>query len=188
MTVVTLVPMLRYILCPYHSMPGLNRILSKEEMDSLMTREHFQQVRFSDEDLDRFHPIYRSANWLVAEGTAISKKLAVMAHLEYGYGFKRHGFYRIRLEVYYLNGQKIKIQLGRWPIDSREREKARKLEQFLAEENIRMDALGGMGWKEKLQDRIAGEYGSLPPELESEAEKIMYLLKNDTSEIKQHIL
>lgn len=188
MTVVTLVPMLRYILCPYHSMPGLNRILSKEEMDSLMTREHFQQVRFSDEDLDRSHPIYRSANWLVAEGTVISKKLAVMAHLEYGYGFKRHGFHRVRLEVYYLNGQKIKIQLGRWPIDSREREKARKLEQFLAEENIRMDALGGMGWKEKLQDRIAGEYGCLPPELESEAEKIMYLLKNDTSEIKQHIL
>ena len=53
---------------------------------------------------------------------------------------------------------------------------------------FRSDALGGMGWKEKLQDRIAGEYGSLPPELESEAEKIMYLLKNDTSEIKQHIL
>lgn len=111
-----------------------------------------------------------------------------MAHLEYGYGLKRHGFHRVWLEVYYLNGQKIKIQLGRWPIDSREREKARKLEQFLAEENIRMDALGGMGWKEKLQDRIAGEYGCLPPELESEAEKIMYLLKNDTSEIKQHIL
>ena len=124
----------------------------------------------------------------MAEGTVISKKLAVMAHLEYGYGFKRHGFHRVRLEVYYLNGQKIKIQLGRWPIDSREREKARKLEQFLAEENIRMDALGGMGWKEKLLDRVAEAYGSILPELESEAEKIMYLLKNDTSEIKKHIL
>lgn len=188
MTAVTLVPMFRYILCPYHSMPRLNRILSKQEMDSLMTREHFQQVRFSDEELDRLHPIYRSTNWLVAEGTVISKKLAVMAHLEYGYGLKRHGFYRVRLEVYYLNGQKIEIQLGRWPIDSREREKARKLEQFLAEENIRMDVLGGMGWKEKLLDRVAEAYGSILPELESETEKIMYLLKNDTSEIKKHIL
>lgn len=186
LTAVTFVPVVRYVLLPYHSMPCLNRILSRKEMDGLMEREYFRRVRFPDEDLDRYHPFYRSTNWLVVDGKAISKKLAVIARLRYSLTYDR--FTHLWLEVYYLNGQKISVDLGQCPRGSREREKRKELEKFLTEENIRVDELGWAGSKESLPDRLAGVYGSLLPEMKKESEKIMYLLKNDTTEIKEHIL
>lgn len=186
LTAVTFVPVIRYVLLPYHSMPCLNRILSRKEMDGLMEREYFRRVRFSDEDLDRYHPFYRSTNWLVVDGKAISKKLAAIARVRYSLAYDR--FTRLWLEVYYLNGQKITVDLGQCRRGSWEREKRKELAKFLAEEGIRVDEPGWTGSKEKLQDRLAGEYAGLLPEFQTESEKILYFLKNDTAEIKKHIL
>ena len=186
LTAASSVPVARYLLLQYHSMPRLNRILSKKEMDGLMEREHFQRVQFSNEALNRFHPIYRSMNWLVVDGTAISKRLAVIAQLNCHF-HRHHGLRYVWLEVYYLNGRKVKTKLGNWSVRSGERENRKALENFLAGENLRVEDFGPGGEK-RLLDHIAEQYGRLLPELKTESEKILYLLKNDTTEIKEHIL
>lgn len=80
------------------------------------------------------------------------------------------------------------VDLGQCRRGSREREKRKELEKFLAEEGIRVDEPGWTGSKEKLQNRLAGEYAGLLPEFQTESEKILYFLKNDMAEIKKHIL
>lgn len=112
LTAATFFPVMKYIVRSYHCMPYLNKILPEKEIDSLMEREKFQQVLFSEEYLDTYVPIYKSADWLVVRGTVISRKLTVMAHMNYGYSSdKRHP--HTWLEIYYVNGKKIKIDLGR---------------------------------------------------------------------------
>lgn len=58
----------RYILTPYHCMPVLNRILSKEQMKKLLVGEHFREVSFEDEDLKKYVPVLVSENWALIEG------------------------------------------------------------------------------------------------------------------------
>lgn len=179
------VPIIKYI-SHYRCLPYLNRVLPKSEIDSLMEKETFEQVLFSDEFLNKYVPIFKSKDWLVVCGTVISRKLSVMASIEYigtlvGSGKK---YPHARLEMFYMNGQWIKVDMGPVIYGNPKREK--EIKNFFREETGCL-ADFWFGKRERVIGQIVEKYGKLFPEFEKESEKIRFLLQSDTMGIKKDI-
>lgn len=161
-----------YVKNPRHCMPYLNRILSKSEMNRLLEKERFRQAEFSSEWLKKYIPIYMSDNWLVARGTVISRKLAASACI------RRSGISEktdVLLEVYYRNGQKIKVNLNH----SLSQELFKELIGVLSEGwNISEEEMSEEDEK-KYIGQLRWEFQMDLPECKTEAEKIRFILQSD---------
>ncbi len=178
------VPVIKYI-SRYRCLPYLNRVLSKSEIDSLMEKETFEQVLFSDEFLNKYVPIFKSKDWLVVCGMVISRKLSVMARIDYiGVLGPEKRFPHVRLEMFYMNGQWIKVDLGSGIYGDPKREK--EIKNFFQEETGCLDDFW-FGKRERVIGQIVEKYGKLLPEFEKESEKIRFLLQSDTMGMKKDI-
>lgn len=69
--------MKRYVSTPYRSIPVLNQILSKNQLEQLLDGEHFEPMQSEDAAMKQYPGIYRSQNWMLISGTLLSKKLAL---------------------------------------------------------------------------------------------------------------
>lgn len=171
LTASTVYPVIKYIRNACHSVPYLNRILTGKEMESLLEKEYFEQAVFSHDFLKKYCSVFQSDHWLVVQGTVISRKLAFMVSL------KDTDSTRACLAVIYLNGKKVRAKLGH----DLSKECRKELRAFLGD---LPDAPYWDDWEKKLCGRLAERFGALLPEMETEAEKIRFLLRHDTEEIK----
>ncbi len=171
LTALSFVPLTGYIRY-YRCIPYLNRILSGKEMNSLLEQEDFERVLFSDAYLNRYVSIFKSGSWLVVRGTVISRKLLTMAHIRCGVGRRNPHAY---LELFYLNGKKITIDLGAGIADNQKREA--EIADFFSGETEYPDAMTGFYREDQLVEQIEKKYRALLPELEKESDKILFLLR-----------
>ncbi len=166
----------RYMLTPYHCMPVVNNILSKEQMQKLLVGEHFREVSFENEDLKKYVPILLSENWALIEGKLISRRLAVSVSIEYSISVSRRS---TGIKGMYLNGEKFRtratdIYLGGKYADEMT-EKLKEIQQIHFLKSIGI----------LRQEPIREKYGTILPELQDERSKMWYLLTEDISDIQQ---
>lgn len=64
----------RYIKLPYHCMPVLNHIKTKEELKEALQGECFEKVLFQYKLLRKYFHVLISENWVVIDGFLISRK------------------------------------------------------------------------------------------------------------------
>ncbi len=161
-----------YVKNSRHCMPCLNRVLSKSEMNQLLDKERFRQAEFPSEWLKKYIPIYMSDNWLVARGTVISRKLAASACI------RRSGISEktdVLLEVYYRNGQKIKVNLNH----SLSQELFKELIGVLSEKWDISEEEMNKEEEKKYIGQLKQEFQMSLPEWRTEAEKVRFILQND---------
>lgn len=168
----------RYLLTPYHCIPALNKLLSKKQLQSLLSDESFAPAVFEHEYLKKYVPILVSENWILAEGMLFSRKLtlATSVYTSGTTGGSRNHFTNIRF--FYLNGDILN----------------RSLDIFLnpeSEEELRTFLYGVMPeiapdqFHEKLSERFTQIYASLLPDISDSGEKMYELLTRNITEIRQ---
>ncbi|MDO4469982.1 MAG: hypothetical protein Q4C84_09080 [Bacillota bacterium] len=64
----------RYIKLPYHCMPVLNHVKTKEELKEALQGECFEKVLFQYKLLRKYFHVLISENWVVIDGFLISRK------------------------------------------------------------------------------------------------------------------
>lgn len=162
--------MKRYICTPYHCVPQLNQMLTKNHMEQLMDGEQFERIRFQDENMNRYLDLYQSQNWMVVNGKLFSKKLALRVSTD-------RGTTEIRLEVSYLNGMvaKTKVRLN---LSDAAYQEFRAVLQGL-EGNSNHPALRGK------EDQLAQKFEALLPDYPSEQTRLYAFLSQDVTEIRQ---
>ena len=166
----------RYILTPYHCMPVLNQILSKEQIQKLLVGEQFQEVSFEDEDLKKYVPVLLSENWALIEGILISRRLAVSVYIDFSISISRRSSW---IKGMYLNGETFRtrstdIYLGGKYSD----EMTGKLKE------IRQIHFLNSVWMTR-QEPIREKYRTILPEISDEKQKMWHLLTEDISDIQQ---
>ena len=97
--------MKRYVCTSCHSIPVLNRILSKKQLEQLLDGEHFEKIPFEDTAMKQYLEIYRSENWMLIGGKLLSKKARSLGYI----GSIRSDTV---LKVLYLNGTTAKAKVN----------------------------------------------------------------------------
>lgn len=162
----------RYICTPYHSVPVLNQILDKSQIDRLLEEEQFEPFQFQDTDMQRYQEVYQSKNWMLIQGNLFSKKLALQAGIDCG---RRES----KLEVLYLNGMTAKVTLGL------------ELKGSVYEEYHRVGEeleghIGSLVIKEEAQ--LAQKFETFFSDCASEKARMAAFLAADVTEIRQEYI
>ena len=76
--VLTLPRLLRYYRTTYHSLPALNRRLTKEEQEELLENENFETITELKSESLRWTDFAESEHWLRINGRYIPKELAIL--------------------------------------------------------------------------------------------------------------
>ncbi len=76
--VLTLPRLLRYYRTTYHSLPALNRRLTKEEQEELLENENFETIIELKSESLRWTDFAESEHWLRINGRYIPKELAIL--------------------------------------------------------------------------------------------------------------
>lgn len=63
----------QYIKLPYHAIPVLNKIKTKEELKESLQGECFEKVMFEHKMLRKYFPVLISKNWVIIDGFLISR-------------------------------------------------------------------------------------------------------------------
>lgn len=162
--------MRRYICTPYRNIPVLNQILSKKQLEQLLDGEHFEPIKFEDEDMKKYLEIYRSQNWMLIGGKLLSKKLALWVTMH------RPGN-DTSLNVLYLNGMTAKAKVD---LDIR----GDRYKEFIAVLKELIGYEGTLKLHEK-EERLAQKFASFFPEQTSEQERVAAFLSQDVTQIRQ---
>lgn len=162
----------RYIKTPYRCVPVLNKVLSKKEIQSLLIGEKFEAVQFKDEDLQKYIPVLLSENWAVIEGLLISRRLALRMGVYYGVSPDRRSY---SIEIVYLNGERFKTRSTDIPL----------VNQRVDEMQALLDHIAGGHFPVRPCEEIRQKYNEIMPEIENPHDKMLYLLKNDGTEVKE---
>ena len=72
-TILTARKVWRYIRLPYHSVPVLNHVKTKEELKEALQGECFEKVQFEHKMLRKYVPVLISENWVVIAGRLIPR-------------------------------------------------------------------------------------------------------------------
>lgn len=157
--------MKRYITTPYRSIPMLNQVLSKNQLERLLDGERFEPMRAEDDAAKQYQDIYQSRNWILISGKLISKKLALEATID-----KRQE--DIWLNVVYLNGMTLKV----------------KTDLSIGEADFVSKELTGYEGPLDLKgkgEELAQKFASFFPDHGSDAERIIAFLSQDVTAIRQ---
>lgn len=162
--------MKRYVGTTCHSIPALNQILDKEQLEQLLDGERFEKIQFEDMAMKKYLEIYRSRNWLLIGGKLISKKLALWVTLNQ---FRNDTL----LKVLYLNGTTAKTRVN---LEIREN----RYEEFTA---VLRELIGYEGSLELYgkEEQLAQKFVSVLPDYASEQERLAAFLTQDATEIRQ---
>lgn len=168
----------RYLLTPYHCIPALNRLLSKEQLQNLLANESFALADFEQEDLRKYVPILVSENWILTEGMLFSRKLtlAVSVYTSGTAGGSRNHYSNIRF--FYLNGHTLNRRLDIF-LDSESEEELRAFFHTV------MPNLAPDPYCRKRSERFAQVYAALLPEITDPAKKVYELLTHDITAVRQ---
>ncbi len=158
--------MKRYVSTPYHSIPVLNQILSKNQLEQLLDGEHFEPISFEEASMKQYPDIYRSQNWMLINGILFSKKLALCVTRE-------HQRNATQLNVLYLNGMtaKAKVDLNNGESSA-----------FVLKELTGYEGALKLHGKE---EQLAQKFASFFPEQASNQERIAVFLSQDATQIRQ---
>lgn len=160
----------RYICTPCHSVPVLNQILSKEQLEQLLEGERFEKIPFEDTAMKQYLDIYRSQNWMLIGGKLISKKLALWVTMDRSKN-------DTLLKVLYLNGRTAKAKIN---LEIREN----RYEEFTSV----LRELAGYEGSLKLygkEEQLAEKFASCFPDCASDKERIAAFLSQDVTEIRK---
>lgn len=160
----------RYICTPCHSVPVLNQILSKEQLEQLLEGERFEKIPFEDTAMKQYLDIYRSQNWMLIGGKLISKKLALWVTMDRSKN-------DTLLKVLYLNGRTAKAKIN---LEIREN----RYEEFTSV----LRELAGYEGSLKLygkEEQLAEKFASYFPDCASDKERIAAFLSQDVTEIRK---
>ncbi|WP_283684741.1 hypothetical protein [Parablautia sp. Marseille-Q6255] len=162
--------MKRYVSTPCHSIPVLNQILSKKQLEQLLDGERFEKIPFEDTAMKQYLEIYRSENWMLIGGKLLSKKLALWATVS------RAGS-DTTLKVLYLNGRIAKAKVN---LEIREN----RYEEFTA---VLRELTGYEGSLELYgkEEELAQKFVAALPDYASEQERLAAFLTQDAAEIRQ---
>lgn len=160
----------RYICTPCHSVPALNQILSKKQLEQLLDGEYFEPIEFEDEGMKKYLEIYQSQNWMLICGKLISKKLALWVTMDRSKN-------DTLLKVLYLNGAIAKAKVN---LELREN----RYEEFIPvlRELIRYEGPLKLYGKE---EQMAEKFASYFPDYVSDQERIAAFLSLDVTEIRK---
>jgi hypothetical protein len=170
LVVVLFQKMKRYVCTPFRSIPVLNQILSKGQLEQLLDGERFEKIQFEDMGMKKYLEIYRSRNWMLIGGKLISKKLALWVTLD-----------RSRndtlFKVLYLNGTTAKTRIN---LEIREN----RYEEFTA---VLRELVGYEGSLELYgkEEQLAQKFVSVLPDYASEQERLVAFLTQGATEIRQ---
>ncbi len=160
----------RYIGTPCHSVPALNQILDKKQLEQLLDGEHFETIKFEDEVMKKYLEIYQSQNWMLIGGKLLSKKLALWVTMD---GSKNDTL----LKVLYLNGRTAKAKVNLEIRENRYEEFTSVLKDLIGYEG----ALKLYGKEEQLAEKFASCF----PEQTSEQDRVAVFLSQDVTAIRQ---
>ena len=162
--------MRRYVCTPYRSIPVLNQILSKKQLEQLLDGEHFEPIKFEDEAMKQYLEIYRSQNWMLIGGKLLSKKLALWVTMH------RPGN-DTSLNVLYLNGMTAKAKVDLEIRENRYQEFTSVLKELMGYEGP-LELYGK-------EEQLAQKFASFFPEQTSEQERVAAFLSQDVTAIRQ---
>ena len=170
LVVVLFQKMKRYVCTPFRSIPVLNQILSKGQLEQLLDGERFEKIQFEDMGMKKYLEIYRSRNWMLIGGKLISKKLALWVTLD-----------RSRndtlLKILYLNGTTAKTRVNLEIRENRYEEFTAVLRELVGyEESLKLYGK---------EEQLAEKFVSFFPELISDQERMAVFLTQDATEIRQ---
>ncbi len=162
--------MKRYVCTSCHSIPVLNRILSKKQLEQLLDGEHFEKIPFEDTAMKQYLEIYRSENWMLIGGKLLSKKLALWVTLD------RSGSDTV-LKVLYLNGTTAKAKVN---LEIREN----RYEEFIAVLRELAGYEGALDLYGK-EEQLAEKFVAVLPDCASDQARIAAFLTQDVTEIRK---
>ena len=160
----------RYICTPCHSVPALNQILSKKQLEQLLDGERFEPIVFEDEGMKKYLEIYQSQNWMLICGKLISKKLALWVTMDRSKN-------DTLLKVLYLNGAIAKAKVNLELRDNRYEEFIPALRELIGYEG----PLKLYGKEEQMAEKFASYF----PDYVSDQERIAAFLSLDVTEIRK---
>lgn len=160
----------RYICTSFHSIPVLNQILRKEQLEQLLEREDFERIPFKDSVMNKYLDIFQSQSWMLIGGKLISKKLALWVTMD----CSKHD---TLLKVLYLNGRTAKVKVNLEIRENRYEEFTSVLREL-------------MGYEESLklygkEEQLAEKFTSYFPNLSCDQERIAFFLAQDAAEIRK---
>lgn len=160
----------RYICTPCHSVPALNQILSKKQLEQLLDGEYFEPIEFEDEGMKKYLEIYQSQNWMLICGKLISKKLALWVTMDRSKN-------DTLLKVLYLNGTIAKAKVN---LEIREN----RYEEFIP---VLRELIGYEGPLKLYgkEEQMAEKFASYFPDYVSDQERIAAFLSLDVTEIRK---
>lgn len=160
----------RYICTPCHSVPALNQILSKKQLEQLLDGEYFEPIEFEDEGMKKYLEIYQSQNWMLICGKLISKKLALWVTMDRSKN-------DTLLKVLYLNGAIAKAKVN---LELREN----RYEEFIP---VLRELIGYEGPLKLYgkEEQMAEKFASYFPDYVSDQERIAAFLSLDVTEIRK---
>lgn len=162
----------RYLTTPYHCIPVLRGVFSKEQLEALVQNEHFTPVSFENPDLQKYIPMLVSENWILLEGQLISRKLAACASVRcHGRGSRMFS----RIEVIYLDGEQFETASTDIYLDGAEDKEMNQMLRGLLEPSLPYCA----------PEKIRQVYLGILPEIQDPKEKLWHLLTQDVSHIRQ---
>ena len=100
-TVFTAKKLWRYIKLPYHSIPVLGNIKSKEELRASLQGECFEKVIFENDILKKYFAVLISEHWVVMDGYLIPR--SGIDKIYYFYGNQVRNYEQVKL--IYSNGE-----------------------------------------------------------------------------------
>ena len=103
----------RYIRLPYHSIPVLNHIKTKEELKKSLQGECFEKVIFEHKILRKYFPVLISENWAIIDGRLIPRK--GIDKIYYLHESPVWSYEQIRL--IYFNGEEFRFPSDRQTAD-----------------------------------------------------------------------
>lgn len=162
--------MQRYVCTSCHSIPVLNQILSKKQLEQLLDGEHFEKIPFEDTAMKQYLEIYRSENWMLIGGKLLSKKLALWVTLD------RSGSDTV-LKVLYLNGTTAKAKVNLEIRENRYEEFTAVLRELAGYEGA-LDLYGK-------EEQLAEKFVAVLPDCASDQARIAAFLTQDVTEIRK---
>lgn len=161
----------RYIKMPYHCVPILNKVLSKEQIQSLLQGERFERIPFENKNLQKYAPILLSENWAIIEGMLVSRKLMLRGDVYSGI-IDRVGS---RIQITYLSGERFETRMTDLYLSGEYEKEVQDSMYCISKIHFPMIAI----------EKIAKQYADVLPEIQNPQEKVWYLITHDISQIKE---
>lgn len=167
----------KYVTTPYHCVPVLNKVFSRQEIEQLLIGENFTEFPLEDESLQKHMPILVSEHWMFVEGMLISRQLllggTVLQDAVTVGGINRRSS---RLVFFYLDGSEIRTHKTGLYLTGEKSVKIKKALDRITHISIPSSCN---------RSSIAEKYHTVLPEMQDPKEKLWYLLTHDISDIWQ---